>query len=575
MGRLKSAWVCVVLAGAGVAWLLLVAVHAGPPGLAKGPYLQNAGPTAITVQYEMDGPGEGIVRFGAGGAMDQQVAAQLHEKVEFPVNPKDKQSPLRAAYLYRARLTGLRPGTEYQYQVLPMGEKGAAATAKTFRTFPEKADRVTFIAYGDTRSNPKMHRALAARFASHDPAFILHNGDLVSKGDAPDLWGPQFFLPLADVVDHVSLWPALGNHERGAKYLLRYFDLPAGRTWYSFDYGPVHVVVLDDNQEGPDVLKWLDADLAAAKAPWKIAMYHAPSFNFGGHRSDSHRLTFLPLLVKHGVDVVVMGHSHLYERFVPLVPVAPAAGAAGAAGAGAALPAGGSRRPISFVTLGGGGAPLASSPKMSPPAVLAKAAKAYHYGVLTVDNETLRMRVLTPDGEIDSLAIAKKGGRYDDAYLAQARPMEEAIVALGVILTEPAPIVDALPTPAQAGRVTILTRFFGMTAPVTLTVRLADASTEAYAMDPVSVEIQPNQRAQVALTLRALRKVTAERDEKRVALNPEPRFVVTARAAGFQASCETAKVVYRWIEAQKAKAKAAKGEALDPHEQDILGGTGR
>jgi hypothetical protein len=114
-----------------------------------------------------------------------------------------------------------------------------------------------------------------------------------------------------------------------------------------------------------------------------------------------------------------------------------------------------------------------------------------------------------------------------------------------------------------------------MTVPVTLTVRLADASTEAYAMDPVSAEIQPNQRAQVALTLRALKKVTAERGEKRVALKPEPRFVVTARAAGFQASCETAKVVYRRLEAEKAKAKAAKGEALDPHEQDILGGPGR
>lgn len=571
MGRLKSALLCVVLAGAGVAWLLLVAVHAGPPGLAKGPYLQNAGPTAITIQYEMDEPGEGIVRFGAGGAMDRQVAAQLHEKVEFPENPKDKRSPLRAAYLYRARLTGLRPGTEYQYQVLPMGGKGAATMLKMFRTFPEKADRVTFIAYGDTRSNPKMHRAVAARFASHGPAFILHSGDLVSRGDAPDLWGPQFFLPLADVIDHVPLWPALGNHEGAAKNLLRYFDLPAGRTWYSFDYGPVHVVVLEDNQEGPDVLTWLDADLAASKAPWKITMYHVPSFNFGGHRSDAHRLTFLPLLVKHGVDVVVMGHSHLYERFVPLVPVAPAVGAAGGQ-----RPAGASRRPISFVTLGGGGAPLHSVAGSLPQPVLAKAAKTYHYGVFTVDNETLRMKVLTPEEEeIDALTITKKDGRYDDGYLAQARPMEEAILALGVILTEPPPIVDALPTPAQPGRVTIMTRFLGMTAPVTLTVRLADASTEAYAMDPVSVLIQPNQRADVSLTLRALRKVTAERDERRVVLNPEPRFVVTARAAGVQASCETTAVLYRSIEAEKAKAKAARRVALDPREQDSLGGTAR
>ena len=559
MKRGKGPLAVGILVAATAAWLLLASVHAGAPLLTKGPYLQNPGPTAITIQYETASPGDGLVRFGAAGAMDQKAAAPLYEKVEHPENSKDKKSPMRAAYLYRARLAGLRPGTTYQYQVLPMGEGGPAAAPSTFKTFPDKADRVTFIAYGDTRTSPQSHRAVAANFNKHDPAFILHDGDLVASGDRYDLWGPEFFTPLADVIDHIPMMVAFGNHERDAKYLLQLFDLPGGRTWYSFDYGPVHVVVLDDTKTGPDVLAWLGQDLAGAKAPWKIAVYHQPSFNFEGHKSDMVRLTFLPLFQKYGVDVVVAGHSHLYERFKPLMPVAVPPGGAGAAAAAATAQA--LRRPITFITAGGGGAPLYGGAGLPPQPVLAKAAKAYQYCVFTVDAETLRLQALTPDGAtLDTLTIGKKGGRYDDAYLAEARPMEEAILAQGVIPLAP-PTVEALPTPEQPGRAVIQVRFPGMAVPVTVTVRLAEESAQAYAMDPVTAEIRPNQEGDIDVPLRALRKVAAERNEKRSVLDPEPRFVLVAKAAGLQATCETGKVAYHLGETGKSKAKAPAAKA--------------
>ena len=362
-----------------------------------GPYIQNPSTTSMTVQYITDASGDGTVKYGAGKALDQQVKATLHEQVASG-----------GACIYIARLTGLKPDTVYQYQVQPAGSSAGASIVRKFHTFPEKADAVTFIAYGDTRTNAAAHAKVAANFNKHNPAFILHVGDIVEKGGTYSLW-PAFFKAVADSVDHVPMMFAIGNHEGGAANLLRMFDMPGGRTYFSFDHGPVHVVVLDSYQQGAAVLQWLDQDLAASKAPWKVAMYHEPSFNFGGHHSKSARQTFLPLFVKYGVDVVFTGHSHLYERFKPLVADAAAG------------------RVITFITTGGGGAPLAGSVQN---AVLAKTASTYEYCAVAADATTFRIEAFESSGKpLDALTITKKDGKYDKAYLDQAIPMDEAVKA--------------------------------------------------------------------------------------------------------------------------------------------------
>jgi predicted phosphodiesterase len=540
------------LAALVVAFLLWTDAGAAATPFSKEPYLANAGPTSVTIHYETASPGEGVVLFGTAGAMDRQVPAALVEQCSYFSNPKDKSAPKVAACLYRARLTDLVPGTAYQYQVLPAGKGGPASVPKTFRTFPVKPERIAFIAYGDTRTNPAAHRSVAACFARHEPLFVLHDGDLVASGKALELWGPQFFTPLVDVIDHVPIMPALGNHEGGAENLLRFFDQPGGRTWYSFDCGPVHVTVLDDTQTKPENVQWLDQDLAAAKAPWKIAMYHAPTFNLEGHKSDAARTTFLPVFEKYGVDVVVAGHSHMYERFVPLVRKGPPLGgaAAGAGGAaGAAAP-----RPITFITAGGGGAPLVSGAAAGPrPAILAQTARAYHYCVFTVDAETLHVEVLSPDGaKIDALTVTKKGGRYDDAYLAQARPMEEAILMQGMMTA--ATVVESAPAADKPGTVYQKARLRGLGGPATLTVRLADASAGAFAMEPVTVQVAPEKEAAATLSVRALKKAAAEKGEPRGA--SKPQFVLTAKAFGVEATYEAAA-------AAKDKSKAKAGQEVE------------
>jgi acid phosphatase type 7 len=396
---------------------VLVTAWAAAAGAAisKGPYLQNMGTTAVTIQYEATDEGAGQVQFGTGATLDQKADFELVQKIDASAKPaKGAIAPAVAGasmvYLYRAHLAGLKPATQYAYQI----SRGTQTSKpQTFRTFPEKPAPITFIAYGDTRSNPKAHRDVVSGFAAHKPLFILHDGDLASDGEDYSTWGPEFFGPLADVIDRIPLFPSRGNHEGAGKNFQAFFEMPGGKDYFSFDCGPVHVAMLDNYDKGQAQIDWLDKDLAASKAPWKIVMYHEPTFNFAGHKSEAGRATILPVLERQGVDIVLAGHSHLYERFKPMTPAPAADGAP--------------RHPVTFITTGGGGAPLVKAVEHP---LIVKTASTFHYCVFTVDAETLKVQVLLPDGKpLDAFSITKKDGQYDKAYMADAVPMEEALKA--------------------------------------------------------------------------------------------------------------------------------------------------
>jgi hypothetical protein len=128
--------------------------------------------------------------------------------------------------------------------------------------------------------------------------------------------------------------PAPGNHDyvtAGAAGYLEYFGDAAtnadGRTWYSYDIGTWHVVMLDsncgfvggcgaDSEQG----RWLAADLAASAATCTLAVWHHPRFTSGEHGNDAGVAPFWEALYASGADVVVNGHDHDYERFAPQDP---------------------------------------------------------------------------------------------------------------------------------------------------------------------------------------------------------------------------------------------------------------
>ncbi len=127
--------------------------------------------------------------------------------------------------------------------------------------------------------------------------------------------------------------PAPGNHEYqtpGAQGYFSYFGAAAGtlgQGYYSYDLGTWHVIVLNSQcwevggcgTNAPQS-QWLAADLAVHPGLCTLAYWHVPRFSSGAHGDAPLIQTFWDLLYAAGVDVVLNGHDHDYERFAPQNP---------------------------------------------------------------------------------------------------------------------------------------------------------------------------------------------------------------------------------------------------------------
>jgi hypothetical protein len=142
-----------------------------------------------------------------------------------------------------------------------------------------------------------------------------------------DCYGPTWGRHLA------RTRPAPGNHDWNTRDLAGYLGFfgavasPAGTSWYSYDLGTWHVIVLDSDCTavggcGPDSIqgRWLAADLAGSNARCTIAIWHHPRFSSGEHGNDASVAPFWRALHDAAADVVVNGHDHDYERFAPQDP---------------------------------------------------------------------------------------------------------------------------------------------------------------------------------------------------------------------------------------------------------------
>lgn len=122
--------------------------------------------------------------------------------------------------------------------------------------------------------------------------------------------------------------PTPGNHEyktRDAAGYFRYFGDragEAGKGWYSYDHDGWHVIVLNSQRReqlepGSEQMRWLRRDLARSDARCTLAYFHHPRFSSEGRGNERMRQAFR-MMYDAGVDVVLSGHEHHYERFAPL-----------------------------------------------------------------------------------------------------------------------------------------------------------------------------------------------------------------------------------------------------------------
>lgn len=380
----------------------------------KGPYLQAPGADTMTILWESPTNKPGILYYGLNGRLNR--TWQLPSPRELCIVTTNSVTNVLAsgktnitkfavtnfAYLYEMTLTQLRPNATYSYSAETDGMRTPPRKFKTFGSHPNK---ITFIAYGDTRSNPKIHAAVASSFKAHAPNFILHTGDLVTNGKRQEQWGKEFFGPLANVIDEVPILPAIGNHEEDGINYLHYLHLPGTERWYSYDVGPVHMLSLDYRyeKETDEQFQFAQKDLLSSQAPWKVVFLHYPVFNIGGHNTGWGHAAYLPLFHQAKVDLVVAGHSHVYERFRPV---------GGKSGADS--------WPITHITTGGGGAPLYVT--YNHPALMAWAT-TNHYVVIDATLTSLKGRAITTNQVVlDTFELKKPWGRPAANYLAQTYP---------------------------------------------------------------------------------------------------------------------------------------------------------
>lgn len=301
----------------------------------RGPYLQNASETAITVRWRTNSPTRGRVDY---------LPSESEERffVQEPV-PTTEHS---------VRLSGLQSGSTYSYKI-----EGTDATHQ-FRTLPPAhvsvSTRIWII--GDSGTGNDNARAVYqaySEFTGDRPTDVwLMLGDNAYTQGTDKQYQNAVFNLYNPLLQNTCVWPAVGNHETlWAKHdknpltnnladpYLAIFDLPSegeaggvpsgSELYYSFDYGRTHFICLDSqvsdrSQEG-EMHRWLQADLEQVNDEdydWVIAYWHHPPYTHGTHNSDIEkqhfdmRENFLPLLEAHGVDLTFAGHSHTYERSI-------------------------------------------------------------------------------------------------------------------------------------------------------------------------------------------------------------------------------------------------------------------
>ncbi len=289
----------------------------GDDRLLRAPYLQRVDAYSAAVLWTSDGAAPASVR--VTNPADHSVITEVNAHI-------DTSAPLPAGAQYIAELEDLSPETIYCYEI---SAAGAAWTLPTgFRTAPLAGSVVRFAAMGDVGEAGADQYAVLEHLLDVPFQTVVISGDVGYPDGRLQDYESHFFDVYAYPLARAPFFPASGNHDystAGAKPFFSSFALPenagpsAAEHWYSFDWGDVHVAVLDTEKAGPAQSSWLERDLAESKAIWKVVLGHRPPYSSGEHGSDlGIRNTFAPIFERNHVDLALFGHDHDYERTHPM-----------------------------------------------------------------------------------------------------------------------------------------------------------------------------------------------------------------------------------------------------------------
>jgi hypothetical protein len=269
-----------------------------------------------------------------------------------------------------------------------MGASLVAAVAVALAAGGPAPAGTGILAIGDFGVGGKTERRMGA--AVRDYEARRSAAVLATLGDNDYTENPTAFLrnwrDAFDWLAAAGVAPAgsLGNHDvrvDGGRYEFEALGMPRAR--YVRSLGDIDLFVLNSNRVNDKQTAWLRRRLAGSTARWKIAVFHHPAYTCGGYRGHPGvQSRWVPLFERYGVDLVLAGHDHNYQRF---------------------------RRwhGVRYVVHGGGGAELyalEACPSGYPRRQFARAARGFLH--LTVRDDAIVVRAITPRGTVlDRFAV--------------------------------------------------------------------------------------------------------------------------------------------------------------------------
>ncbi len=366
-----------------------------------GPALQYPTKTTLGILWETDRPAAATIRYGR--------TADLEYSIDLPLSKQ---------LIREVTLNDLEPDTPYFYEVTATSSVGEAISTGilTARTAVKSGQPFVFGIIGDTESRPHINAQLAEALWRERVDFVLNAGDLTDGGKEPNKfqWNMEYFVGMGSLLARVPTLPVPGNGEGDLYWYNRYHSLPKPEGYYTITYGDVQLFMLDSNQAktdfapGGEQYQWLKRELAKSKAKWKIAMHHHPTWtseqdDYGdtwegpSEMGDQRVRQIIELYEQGGIDVVIYGHLHAYQRSFPVQGTKTADEGSG----------------IVYLQVGGAGGNLADFAPTRNWFQAKSFPGVHHYVTAEVRGDRIEFRMFDVDGRMrDSFFVDKRVGRH-------------------------------------------------------------------------------------------------------------------------------------------------------------------
>jgi hypothetical protein len=305
--------------------------------LTRGPYLQMANQTGVTLRWRTNVATDSKIEVGSSAGNYTLSATDPAVTTEHIIRMEGLTADTRYYYRFGSSTQVLQGGSDHFFSTAP-----PATTTRKLR----------IAAFGDCGKAGATQTAVLNAYLQYtrsNPAdLLLLLGDNAYDDGLDNEYQSEFFKPYQTTIlrNHV-LFPTPGNHEyhstspqaRTAPYY-QIFSVPSAaecggvasgtKAYYSFDWGNIHFISLDSEGEeaggtrlydtlGQQVV-WLKKDLAVNTKKWTVVFFHHPPYSKGSHDADTDselgriRRNLVPVLERYGVDLVLSGHTHVYER---------------------------------------------------------------------------------------------------------------------------------------------------------------------------------------------------------------------------------------------------------------------